>query len=107
VVGLAGAVVAGAAAVVGLVAPPDWQALKKSASADAPAASKRILRIGYISFRGSSGEPCRGARISRAPVHLNRSRRELQAKKPIGPSTRRAQRGRPWMSILVASVARR
>jgi hypothetical protein len=45
VVGLAGAVVAGAAAVVGLGAPPVWQALTKSASADAPAASKRKLRI--------------------------------------------------------------
>ncbi|TME30460.1 MAG: hypothetical protein E6I75_20480 [Chloroflexi bacterium] len=52
--GLAGAVVGAAAgAVVGLGAPPVWQALKKSASADAPAASRRKLRIGYCSFRGS------------------------------------------------------
>jgi hypothetical protein len=53
VVGLAGAVVGAAAgAAVGLGAPPVWQALTKSANADAPAASKRILRIGFCSFRG-------------------------------------------------------
>ena len=52
VVGFAGAVVGGGA-VVGLGAPPVWQALRNSASADAPAASKRKLRIGYSSFRGS------------------------------------------------------
>ena len=39
-------VVGGAAAVVGLGAPPVEQALTKSANADAPAASKRNLRIG-------------------------------------------------------------
>ncbi|MDQ6669172.1 MAG: hypothetical protein M3069_00130, partial [Chloroflexota bacterium] len=44
VVGLAAAV-GGAAAVVGLGAPPVEQALTKSANADAPAASKRKLRI--------------------------------------------------------------
>src|SRR5437879_1986742 len=44
VVGLAGAVVGGGGAAVGL-APPAWQALSTSAIADAPAASKRILRI--------------------------------------------------------------
>src|SRR5205814_10132586 len=53
VAGLAGAVVGAAAgAAVGLGAPPVWQALTKSANADAPAASKRTLRIGFCSFRG-------------------------------------------------------
>jgi hypothetical protein len=47
VVGFAAAGVGAAAgALVGAGPPPVWQALKKSASADAPAASKRKLRIG-------------------------------------------------------------
>jgi hypothetical protein len=40
------AAVGGAGAVVGLGAPPVEQALRTSANADAPAASKRTLRIG-------------------------------------------------------------
>src|SRR6266545_4511518 len=76
VVGFAGAVAAGA--VVGLGAPPAWQALKISASADAPAASTRILRIGSYSFGGSDIRP---RRMVRAPVrsrgHRNRFERKL------------------------------
>src|ERR1700694_5456127 len=58
VVGVAAAV-GGAAAVVGLGAPPVWQALTKSANADAPAASKRILRI-WVLLLSRRSKPCRG-----------------------------------------------
>ena len=78
--GLAGAVVGGAGAAVGLGAPPVWQALTKSANADAPAASKRNLRIGLCSFRGNNGRVEGRTRATRALVHSSRSGLRMQAR---------------------------
>jgi hypothetical protein len=78
VVGLAGAVVA-AGAVVGLGAPPVWQALTNNANADAPAASKRKLRIWVQLLSRLAQGRVEVVGVSHPPVHSNRSRRELQA----------------------------
>jgi hypothetical protein len=80
VVGLAGAVVGAAGAVVGLGAPPVWQALTMSANADAPAASKRILRIGFCSFRGIQSRVEGGVTHHACSRQLNQKRDQIASK---------------------------
>src|SRR5439155_27060904 len=90
-VGFAGAVVAGAAgAVVGLGAPPVWQALTKSANADAPAASKRNLRIGFCSFRGIQAV----SRVGHAPTRVPSTQAEARSECKLRCFTL-AARGQP------------